>query len=600
MNEIDYFIKLRNHWWFDAGIAGFYDIARMLCQKSDSVWKQDVLLEPDAGGLHVKAPDERLKPFVDACYEYLTDLWWNVSSPKQIEAKDLVIYDKKAGKFECIPRRNPTPVAALSVGGSSWKAENDTYKDLSPEMKKSVDLFLKESGKSLWGVRKDKLPYEAPVCHPLIETFPARGKKDICSICGKDAVCEHVNQTSFPLFSSESATFSFNSQFGKPDLICWECAMLGKFAVHSAHYVVADSYTQVMQIYSNNLNALLDAHAHFGSSSGMRIFDSDKLAYRNFGPPGSFLEYAKLPYEIIWGFYIASFNLLSERDLSAEFAEEKLYNGIRLSESDIKALASMGVAMLSLEKKGQTFITKEVIDFHDSVYIFRLIDYISEALKGEDSQIGKNPDKFWKKLFDDFFLLQNPQKQYDPVNGLYRNRIFQKVFAKDSILLDVENFVFKKSLAEKNPYLHRILFFTTRYENAINGRDANSEGGKGMTEEQVKIASGLGAQIVIAARKVLMEGSQDREKLKPLKGDLFALRKTRRAVDFLEQLNRLQFRYGIVLNSEIVKGILVDENVKFEEFKAYCMISALNSYNSAMGFSDKDKQTEVGGKKSEI
>jgi hypothetical protein len=290
---------------------------------------------------------------------------------------------------------------------------------------------------------------------------------------------------------------------------------------------------------------------------------------------------------------------LSEHSLSAGNAEEKLYSGIRLSENDIKALASMGVAMLSLEKKGQTFITKEVVDFHDSVYIFRLIDYISYALT-KDSRLGKNPEKFWKKLFDDLFLLQNPQKQFDPANGLYRNRILQKVFAKNSILLDVENFVFKKSLAEKNPYLYRILFFTTLYERVINGRDANFEGGRGMTEEQVKIASGLGAQIVIAAKKVLMEDSQDRERLKPLKGDLFALRKTRRAVDFLEQLNRLQFRYGIVLNSEIVKGILVDENVKFEEFKAYCMIAALNSFNSAMGFSDKDKQSEDANKKSEI
>ena len=259
VKDIDYLFKLRNHWWFDAGIAAFYDIAGRLKKSDRQKWSEvKVIVRPD--GIVVSAPDRLLKPFVDACYEYLGAQWWNVSSSKQEEAKDLVVYNKSKKTFLCVPRRNPTPVAALSVGGSSWKADYDIYDDLPDEMKKKTDEFLKESGKSLWGIKKDKLPYEQPVCHPHIETFPVKGKKRVCSVCGQELVCEGVNQTVFPLFSSQSAAFSFNSKFGTPDIVCWECAMLGKFAVHSALYKVADPYTQIMQIYSNNMEALINAH----------------------------------------------------------------------------------------------------------------------------------------------------------------------------------------------------------------------------------------------------------------------------------------------------------------------------------------------------
>ena len=111
-----------------------------------------------------------------------------------------------------------------------------------------------------------------------------------------------------------------------------------------------------------------------------------------------------------------------------------------------------------------------------------------------------------------------------------------------------------------------------------------------MTEEQITLATKLGAQIVISAREILMKEGESSDLLKGIKGDLFTLRKTRTATDFLEQLNRLQFRYGIVVNKEIASGILAKSEVPFEEFKAYCMISALNAYNSAMyPYAAKDK-----------
>ena len=76
------------------------------------------------------------------------------------------------------------------------------------------------------------------------------------------------------------------------------------------------------------------------------------------------------------------------------------------------------------------------------------------------------------------------------------------------------------------------------------------------------------------------------------KGDLFALRKTRRKVDFLEQLNRLQFKLGsdFVVPSDVYEGKLTDDN--FQEFKQFCMIAALNSYNYVKSGEKTNKKGE--------
>ena len=104
----------------------------------------------------------------------------------------------------------------------------------------------------------------------------------------------------------------------------------------------------------------------------------------------------------------------------------------------------------------------------------------------------------------------------------------------------------------------------------------------GMTKEQIALAKRLGEQIVLAANEFLDKKGAGFEAKKAVKGDLFTLRKTRTATDFLEQLNRLQFRYGIVVNKEIAAGVLAEDDVPFGEFRAYCMIAALNAYNNVM------------------
>jgi len=595
---IQYAFKARGHWWFDSGLMGLYFIAEELLRETEpglserSSWP-NVKVSVDFDSLSIEAPDDRMTPFLEACYEELASNWWNRSTKKQRENPELVCYDQEKKELDCLPKRMPTPIPALSVSATSWRGKADALEDLPASLQEEVAAYLKEHKKSLWGTKK-KLCYEQPVCHPQLDVFPKvrRGGGSVCSVCGQTSVCDRVSQTSFPLFSSQSATFSFNSDLGSPDLICWECQLLGKFAVHASYYKVADSLTYIMQLNSGDLRALKDAHLTFGIPSPLRLLlEDDKIYFYNFGEKSRILQNARLSYEVLWGFYLAAYDLVLKNQQKRRNETRALedLDEDEIDEESLRQTAALNVVLAALDSKGSTFITKEVVTYTDTAYLFRLIGFIKKYIRTEAPEaMAQDLGSFFELLFWDLEL-PNPQKPYDPLNGMDRNSLLRCVFEKKSIVCRVESFVFKKSLAVDYPSFGRILFFVMAYELVAHCRDSE-EGekrgmAKGMTKEQIALATKLGAQIVLAAKEALVKEGEGLESMKAVKGDLFALRKTRTATDFLEQLNRLQFRYGIVVNKEIAAGVFADlaeDDVPFEEFRAYCMIAALNAYNNVM------------------
>ncbi len=589
---IQHTFKARGHWWFDSGLMGLFFIAKDKKIQESERWP-DVEVVLDFDGVSIKAPEDQMKSFLESCYEKLASGWWNRSTKKQKENKELVCYDRGKKELVCLPKRMPTPVAALSYSGSSWRGEAEAFENLSVSLREEVTTYLKEHKKSLWGTKK-KLCYEQPVCHPQLDIFPKvrRGGGAVCSVCGQTSVCDRVSQTSFPLFSSQSATFSFNSDLGSPDLICWECQLLGKFAVHASYYKVADSLTYIMQLNSGDLRALKDAHLTFGIPSPLRLsLEDDKIYFYNFGEKSRILQNARLSYEVLWGFYLAAYELVLKNQQKRRNEARALENSDEdeIDEESLRRTAALNVVLVALGPKGDTFITKEVVTYTDTAYLFRLIGFIKKYIRTEAPEaMAQDLGRFFEFLFWDLEL-PNPQKPYDPLNGMDRNSLLQCVFEKKSIVCKMESFVFKKSLAADYPSFGHILFFVMAYELVVHCRDSE-EGekkgmAKGMTKDQIALATKLGAQIVLAAKETLVKEGEGLESMKAVKGDLFTLRKTRTVTDFLEQLNRLQFRYGIVVNKEIAAGVfaeLAESDVPFEEFRAYCMIAALNAYNNVM------------------
>jgi len=99
-----------------------------------------------------------------------------------------------------------------------------------------------------------------------------------------------------------------------------------------------------------------------------------------------------------------------------------------------------------------------------------------------------------------------------------------------------------------------------------------------MKQELIDTAVSLGKTI---GMKLGAEGKKG-------KGDLFRLRKARRPGDFLNEVNRIQMKYDAAVTADLyLKGEAFEQY--FTEFKHFCMIAALNTYN-AMNRRDEGKQ----------
>ena len=181
--------------------------------------------------------------------------------------------------------------------------------------------------------------------------------------------------------------------------------------------------------------------------------------------------------------------------------------------------------------------------YRDSVYFFRLMEEIEER--------GVN-------VRDIMHLLVDFTQQKNENKTLIRNRICERILKKLTILDLSEAHVFQAQLNYFKPLLDFLIIF----ESIVRKEGA-------MTEEEQETAVTLGKRVGMAVGK---DGK---------KGDLFALRKARTKTDFLEQLNRLQFKLGssFTVPPPVYQGRLTDDN--FMEFKQFCMIAALNSFNAA-------------------
>jgi hypothetical protein len=544
IEEKYYMIQFRHHWWIDAGIAGLHNIA--ISTGLDE--KHQVHLDINGSALKVfYSQADQLKQFIEACYEELTARYWNVSTKKQKEEPKAVFYDPIQDSLQLKPKRNPTPIPNLFTKGSSWRLPNDeagiNLNDMPPDLRDRVEAFIDEHNVQLWGKKKILL-IEDPVCHKAIEFFPKeRRNKPICSICGRESSnCSTVSQPTYMLFASNSATRCFNSQAGAPDKICWECEMLGRFAIDSASYRKSFNDLFILQIYSPELSKMVNVNRRIGYASTLREVDTENYLCNLKRDKGSLIAYAKEAYEFLWAFFTQAYGVIKENqevldssnllDLIFEFS---------LSQAPIE------VVLLVVSEKGQTFITKELIFYNDVAYAFRLLYFLEqEAL---DTHL----------LFNNLYV-RDEKDRYSS----FRNLFFKKVLLKRSVLLDCEQFASHLTMTGMEPYLGEMLKFLIKYETSL--------GGMKMMDKEVEVAVNLGKSIVLQAREGL-EG----EELKKIKGDLFTLRKTRNKSDFLNNLNTLQMRYGLILSHVIEEGIL--ERVPFNEFKAYCVIGALNTFN---------------------
>jgi len=557
------FIKT-GHFWFDSGLVG-------LIKLLDSAG-HNIRTKVMGNKFILEGHKNDIQEAIEHAFVLLRDRYYNISTQKQVDDRPSYnfYYDSKTDRFYPFPKKKSRGIAEIiynkaprPIGSSVKWAKKGRKAELSYKGKKikrvvvelpsthahlqdRLDEFLNEHELN---VTTSGLLVDGPnAVEPKVNirvTSKAKKIKGNCYFCGEPAAfLEEVSQTVYPLITGASGVLSFNTMASKPERVCWKCSLLGKFVPVGGFYYTSGENIFTYFPYSSSLEKMVDVFEPLHEAEY-----HDPNYYRNFDHNlGGYFQHH---YEVTFAFLYS----LYKKVLLHQKGDEEKY--VALDWNEIYDLTSDKAPLefftLHARKEGQTFSVKSVWPFKETVYLYCLMDLL------ERNHIT---------IKEVMRLLVDYNEKNENMT-LVRNRVCERVLKKKTILDLIEKFVYQADLK----YLNPLLEFLIIYEQEIRRDDA-------MTKEEQDAAVKLGRRIGTAVGK-----SSDGKK-----GDLFALRKSRKKIDFLEQINRLQFKLGneLVIPPDVYEGKLTGKN--YQEFKQFCMIAALNSFNAATSKEKKSKE----------
>jgi len=542
-----HFPKL-NHFWMDAGLLGLYRIAQ-----KEQFKESGVEITLDDTGVSFKGPEKKVQTFLQKTYDRLLKEYYNTSSQTQIEKNEGFYYDTKKDQFVRFPKVKSMGIAGLlfnkaprpTIGEIKYD-KSQTKKGILPSeyqhLQERFDSFLSENKIK---IGSSGLLVDGPnAIQPKVDIRVKPGKaKGYCFICGEPSSSSlgEIGGTVFPMITGSSGVRSFNSAGGSPEKVCWKCDLIGKFVPVTGFYSMNKDTYHIYFPYSASLEKMNDV---FRSLETSKIDDPTFL--RNF--ENRLGGYFQKPYEQFFTFLYSLYRVVMTKKVSAatDIDEEYELDYEKLFEVNLNRTPLDFVVMYT-ESLGDTQMGKMIWSFQESVYIFRLFDYLER----------NNLDL--KKVMTLLVDFDQPKSESKTI---LRNRVCENILKKKSVVDQIEQHVFRINKS-KTQNIRPLYDFVILYEKIIR------EGGSTMDQETIDIAVSVGKTIGISIAPSGKKG----------KGDLFRLRKTRKPEDFLNEINRIQMKYGTRISAELYnRGQKMEEN--FNEFKQFCMIAALNTFNA--------------------
>ena len=518
----------------------------------DAEFQTSTKLEADQ--LVISGEEDAVQGLLETAYnDRLIKHYYDISSEKQREevASHNFFYNSE-GVFESFPKRKSRGIAAFiydkaprPAGGQVKWADKTPGKlpDDYAHLQARLDQFL-EREELKPGPPAGMLIDEPNRVRPKViiqVQEPSRKstrKTSPCFLCGgTSSKMEKMNQTIFPFMTGESGVLSFFSTTRGATHVCWRCSFIGKFVPVNGFYIQSGDRMHMFLPFAPNLCKMNDVYNRL-----IGITEWEPNFYRNIDQRlgGYFTHPSEMAFAFLHRVYA---ELTTEDELNEEdpFEDEEFQQEIsNLAFKD----APLSFFIISTEQKGQIQMPTQVRLYDDLVYLFRLFRHL------------RKKNIRWKSIAQnmlDFTAVKDDNK------SLKRNRMLDAVLTKQSILKQAETFAFHVNRSE-NRYIAPLVEFTTQYETLLFG-------GNKMEKEALDAAVALGRRIGAAVAK---ESGK--------KGNLFSLRKCRKLSDFLNELNRLQFRFNVVIPPAVYEGHLTDAN--FEEFKGFCLLAGLNAFNA--------------------
>lgn len=602
--------------WLDAGIVGLYrmirgtELAASYLDDGSSDSKKplteldrfaEVTADLNHKELVISGERTGVESLLNEAYDRLIECYFSLSSKKQIDEKKAYnfFYNTKTESFETFPKAKPAGAALLlfdkaarPTGGQiKWKDKKNPgvlpASEEYIEIQKKLDEFLAKSELKA-GPPAGLLVDGANQVRPKLFRIKLDGSlpADACYLSGGPLLgLGEAKQTSFPLLGGSRG---FGNEGKDNPKIGWKIDFVGKFAPAICFFMqqnddlhlffpVASSLTQTNKLASQ-LSPMVEVQENL---------------YRNFEDKlGGFFERRA---EVAIAFFHRAFAVLSEKDGhlkkaaksdESSRAEPKSVEGFDALEDDeavdpnsidageiakqVLTEGAISFAIVSASKKGNVWMPKSFWNYTDIVYIARLFQRMQQ-LEERTDQFGKivrkvacSPKAFFNSLVD--FSAKKDK-------SLLRDSVCEAILQKRSLLRLIERHAFhiNRESSTFNTRVGPMLKFASIYEPERFKGTEMEETYKEMVETATWLGGNIGTSVANAVQKDAGESSGR------AKGAIHRLRKTRTIGDFVNELARLQFRYGIDVPKDVMDGSQLSPET-FDDFRGFCVVAALNRF----------------------
>ncbi len=624
--------------WIDAGTVGLY---RILNRKASYVDPPaDLDIEPvrasrfpdvECGGLTsdrfvIKGPAEQVQACLEAAYNRLMSVYFNVSSKKQKEEKGTYnfYYSRTEQDFIPFAKKKAAGAALLLFDKAARPSQDQAEWGTAPgargklvripgrmppdyaHLQERLDEFLSREG--LKPGPPAGLLIDGPnQVRPKVEIRAndrAGKNKANCFLTGEpEATLVEAKETAFPLLGGSRSFINGVEDWPR---MGWKIDFVGKFVPAVSFFYLQGEDIHVFLPESTNLlrvDALADMLA------GMVQLEPN--LFRNFElllSPPKLRPFFQRRSEVSLGFLYSVFVKLSEHQpprvdrktaspapasdlVSFDDDPEAPPGSEEAEERPISVDAVVGAlwregttsfTVVSAAKKGNVWMARDFTTFRDVDRLARLFVRMQKRIETKDGR-GRyecDPKKFMASLID--FEAKTESRT------ILRDKVCESILQGASVLPLLEQHAFHIN-THADPGQARsvgpLLEFARLYEAELRRGTEMEETYSQMVKASTWLGDSIGkalADAVLGKDDEQAEGGPARkatqkESVGRAKGGLFRLRKTRTVADFVNELARLQFRYKIDVPKDVLDGETFCPD-HFEEFRGFCVVAALNRF----------------------
>lgn len=520
----------------------------------------------EAGNLYFKPDGDVIEKFPKMNTYGFTELLTN-------NAQGVTRFESNTEKFKEIETKNP----ALAQKLEAAFVENG--------IKRLQKIYFNEQYTKITRLEK-----------PIAAHFAAGPQR--CYLTG-EGVKKLVDAQNISPFLSSSMSM-FNSGLSTSDKkISWKALYLSRFAAAACLYQYPNKLRAALNVYFLHSNSLRDLNDHFqtrlkrGLMAGREIellrtgpieFLQNFKASEALGKPADFVGVYETLFVVLYSLreLVLRATLTTTADAEVTVPESEIDPDDPHQAIVPEPLRGpLSLYFIRAESFAATMRPKAFDKLHNFQYAIGLIGYLTREIGSLRPAIQSL--KIIKPS------LRNKENSFQQERQL-RERVLSKMLQGQSILTDIELLFYDcygylldgmndaaAVLGYKNyPALFKL---TESYETLTNSVVMQQAV---LQERAIKLGSQVGQGIIQYNPSELGVPAPPKEQLTNAKQGrkyIVALRKARRYPDFLEQLSRVQMRFGLRISREFLDSITETD---FPWVKQFVLLSALNQLNGRL------------------